>query len=82
MAISPKNQEKLANLEVSLRSKGARLTAADIAASGPELNSKKLQDALRASIYIAGLHERDQSKGEWDNKISVDELMAVLPENI
>lgn len=82
MAISPKNQEKLTGLEASLRAEGERLSATAIAAHGPELKSKKLQDALRASIYIAGLHERDRAEGEWDNRISVDELMAVIPENL
>lgn len=82
MAISPKNQEKLDALEAALRAEGERLSATAIAAHGPELNSKKLQDGLRASIYIAALHERERAEGEWDNLISVDELMAVLPENI
>lgn len=82
MAISPKNQEKLDALEASLRAEGKRLSATAIAAHGPELNSRKLQDALRASIYIAGLHERGRAGVEWDNLISVDELMAVIVENI
>ena len=82
MAISPKNQEKLDILEADLRAQGERLSSREIAEFGPALRSGKLEDALRASIYIAGRHERDRSGSEWDNLISVDELMAVLVENI
>lgn len=81
MAISTKNEDKLQDFERELRAQGDLLTAADIAESGKSLGSKKLQEGLRAAIYVEGLHQRDKNR-DWDRLIPVDELMVTFRESI
>lgn len=81
MAISPKNEEKLAAFELELRERGDRLSATEIADFSTTLRSSKLEDGLRASIYLERLHQRDQDS-EWDGLIPVDALMATLREEL
>lgn len=81
MAINPKHEEKLAALETELRLVGDRLTGIEIAEHGPSLASKKLEDGLRAAIYIERIHQKAGNPG-WDELIPVDDLMATFREEL
>jgi len=81
MAISTKNEDKLAALEEELNARGDRLSPNEIAGHGPTLRSSKLEDGLRAAIYLERLHQQDQNQ-EWDGLIPVDALMATLREEL
>lgn len=82
MAITPKNEEKLQELETALKERGSRLPVTEVADFGRILKVKKLQDGLRAAIYITSLHETDVARADWDKKINVKELMENLRENL
>lgn len=77
MAITPKNEEKLAAFEAEFRAEGDRLSPAAVAELGTKISSRKLEDALRAAIYVESMHQREQNKN-WDKLLPVDDLMETL----
>lgn len=81
MAINPKSAEKIDLFESELKARGDSLTAQEIADHGYILKGAKLQDELRAAIYLESLHQRDQ-QSNWDKLIPVDALISTLRENL
>lgn len=77
MAISPKHEEKIEAFEAELKIAGDRLPVEAIAKRGSILGSKKLEDGLRAAIYMERIHQKALNAA-WDELIPVDALMETF----
>jgi len=77
MAISSKDEEKIEAFTAQLKLAGERLSVNEIAKIGRSLGSKKLEDNLRASIYLERLHQKAIDPN-WDELVPVDALLETF----
>lgn len=80
--LNEKTTAKLESFFADLRASGKSLAPKEIADLNGTVGSNKIQDAVRATIYIESQHCRDEKQNEWDGKIPTEQFISALVENL
>lgn len=80
--LNEKTTAKLDSFVADLRATGKSLTPQQIADLNGTVGSNKIQDEVRATIYIESQHCREADRNEWDGKIPTEQFISALLENL
>lgn len=79
--LNEKTTAKLEAFLTDLREIGKSLTPQEIADANGTIGSKKIQDEVRATIYIESIHCKDRDR-DWDGLIPTEIFISALRENL
>lgn len=80
--LNEKTTAKLDSFVADLRASGKSLTPQAIADLNGTVGSNKIQDEVRATIYIESKHCREVHRDEWDGKIPTEQFISALLESL
>lgn len=80
--LNEKTTAKLESFFADLRASGKSLTPQAIADLNGTVGSNKIQDEVRATIYIESQHCREEHRNDWDGKIPTEQFISALVENL
>lgn len=79
--LNEKTTAKLESFLTDLRAAGKKLTVHEIADLNGTVGSNKIQDEVRATIYIESIHCKDLDR-DWDGLIPTETFIKALKENL